>query len=210
MDQEPSWESPPAERQLSRRALVRSGVGITTATLTLGFAGTSNAQILTNAALPASAPTLSRSGYIGLVVQVVAAKPDTDVSGVETCEFVASGGDVVAYEIRLIDKIQEDHRTAESTLYAAADNEDVHPGKVFIINGQNRCSDQFVSVELEQIGASEIPSGANVDVGEIPTPGVPKSPTATTTTDTAIPGFSAVTAIAGIGAAVTALRRRAQ
>lgn len=201
-DREPRAAGSTADPRVSRRALVRAGGGVAAATLGAGVAGGASAQITTDGALPADAPTLENDNYPGLFVRVGDEKSDADTAGVGSCEFIEEGTGAVAYEATLVDKGQEGTRTADTTLYAAEGNADVNPEKAFVVNAQNSCGEEFVGVNLEQIGESQLADGTAESTSGTVEVGVQDTSSQET------PGFGAVTALAGLaGAAAVALGR---
>lgn len=187
---------------VSRRTFLISGAGVVGTVL--GSAVVGSAQVTTDAALPASAPTMDRDDYTGLLVQVVDTVPDADTGGLDACEFLEADDTPTAYDIRLLDRIQEDHQSEGSTLFAAADNENIDNGKLFIINTQQQCSDEYVSVTLEQIGASAVGTPSHPAAGEQVSPGE----VGEVTTESEGPGYGVGTAVGALGAsALLAFRR---
>lgn len=191
---------------ISRRGLLRRGAQLTTAALGATFVGTASAQITTDAALPSSAPTMDGDDYTGLFVQVVNDTPDADTDGLDACPFFTADDTPAAYEIRLIDRIEEDRLEEESTLFAAASNEDVDNGKLFVINSQQSCSDAYVSVELEEIGASAVGLPSHPAAGEEVTAGVDDEETTATEADS--PGLDVLTTMGAFVVSVLYVLRR--
>ncbi|MFD1640528.1 PGF-CTERM sorting domain-containing protein [Halohasta litorea] len=185
-----------ASQSLSRRAFVAGSAG-TAATAVLpgsGVAQTDREPVFTDVAISSTVPTLDRDDYTGLFVQVVRVEAESDIDiGVEACGFLESSGETVAYETRFIDRIEEDRTSTSAIVYADEGNDDVHEGKLFVVNTQEACSEDFVSLNLEQIGATEI--------GEV-------APEGNGGTETTTPGFGVGTALLGLGgASLVALRR---
>lgn len=175
-----------------------------------GFIGTVNGQITTSAALPASAPTMDNDDYTGLFVQMGEQTSDANTEGIGSCDFIETSDSAVAYDVHLIDKIEGDSRREDTTLFAHEGNETIPEAERFVINSQQTCGDseEFVSVELEEISASGVGTPANPEAGEQVTPGVdPEGETDTETTATETPGFGLGIAAVGLGTAVLALRR---
>ncbi|MFB6130820.1 MAG: PGF-CTERM sorting domain-containing protein [Salinigranum sp.] len=194
-----------AARRLSRRSLLRvGGTAATAAFAAPGVAGAASAQITTDAALPADAPTMDKDDYTGLFLRVGDRNSEADTSGLSSCDFLDDGAAAVAYDAELVDRIGNDTRSADTALYAAEANENVSPDDTFVINTQSSCSGDFVSVNLE--GVQGI-GRAGVGTGEPVTPHVAVNET--TATDTTTPGFGVLTAVAGVGAAALAALKRA-
>lgn len=196
----------PAERQqsernrrCSRRRFVAGSAGVAAATLRPAAVRAQNGDaiepVLTDAAISATVPTLDRDDYTGLFVQVVTVESTAELDiGADACGFLDADEELVAYETRLIDRIEGDRLSTSAILYASAGNENIHEGKLFVVNSQEACSDEFVWLTLEQIGAGRIGDGSADR-----TPGETGSRT---------PGFGVGTALVGLGAAsLVALRR---
>ena len=197
---------PPAERQrserdghCSRRRFVAGSAGVAATTLFPGAVHAQNGDdiepVLTDAAISATVPTLDRDDYTGLFVQVVAVESTAELGiGVDACGFLDADEELVAYETRLIDRIEDDRQSTSAILYASAGNENIHEGKLFVVNAQEACSADFVWITLEQIGAGRI--------GDGPADGTAGS------TDSRTPGFGIRAALAGLGtASLVALHR---
>lgn len=195
----------PAERQrsernrrCSRRRFVAGSAGVAATTLLPGAvrAQTDGAEpVLTDAAISATVPTLDRDDYTGLFVQVVAVESTAELDiGADACGFLDADEELLAYETRLIDRIGGDRQSTSAVLYASAGNEEIHEGKLFVVNSQAACSADFVGLTLERIGAGRIGDGS--------ADGTPGS------TDSRTPGFGVHAALTGLGtASLVALRR---
>lgn len=195
--------STPASQSLSRRGFVAGGVGAAATAIAPGTVvaqndGGDSEPVFTDAAISSTVPTLDRDDYTGLFVQVVREEADEAINvGVEACEFLGSSEATVAYETRFIDRIEGDRRSTSAILYADEGNEDIHEGKLFVVNTQEACSEDFISLNLEQIGARRIGELAGDDEGGNDGE-----------TETTTPGFGIGTALLGLGAAsLVALRR---
>ncbi len=195
MDRSADQQRPPAKRRsLSRRAFI---AGSTTTAATAVVPGTALAQndsgdgiepVFTDVAISTTVPMLSGDDYTGLFMQVVNVEAEGDIDiGVDACEILE--GEIMAYETRLIDRIEEDRQSTSAIIYVERGNEEVHEGKLFVIDSQRSCPEDFVSLRLERIGAGVI----DADDGE---------------TGSTTPGFGVGTAVVGLGAAsLVALRR---
>jgi hypothetical protein len=125
------------------------------------------------------------------------ASVDTDPSDVDGCGFANwSPTDLAAYDARLLDRLDDDHREKQTTVHLAANGE-VDTGTLWIVNRQVSCPDDHVGVEVEQVGAA-------VDV--------PASETATdsgaTATEGSAPGFGLLAALGGLVAGGVGFVRR--
>ena len=197
---------PPAERQrsergcdCSRRRFIAGSAGVAATTLLPGAVHAQNGDdiepVLTDAVISATVPTLDRDDYTGLFVQVVTVESTAELDiGADACGFLDADEELVAYETRFIDRIEDDRLSTSAILYASAGNENIHEGKLFVVNSQEACSEDFVWVTLEQIGAGRIGDGpADETEGE---------------TDSRTPGFGIGAALAGLStASLVALRR---
>ena len=189
---------PSASRLLSRRAFIAGGAGAAATAVVPGAAVAQNDSegeeiepVFTDAAISPTVPTLSGNDYTGLFVQIVRQEADEDINvGVETCGVLESSEETVAYETRLIDRIETDRTWTSAILYADEDNEEIHDGKLFVVSSQEACSDGFVSLNLERVGAGRI--GAVGEEGATSDGGA---------TNTRTPGFGIGTALLGLGGA---------
>lgn len=151
-------------RSLSRRAFIAGGAGAAATAVVPGTAIAQNNSdgddiepVFTDAAISSTVPTLNREDYKGLFVQIVRLEAGEEINvGVEACEFLSSSEETVAYETRFIDRIEGDRLSTSAILYADEGNEEIHEGKLFVVNTQEACSEDFISLNLEQIGTGEI------------------------------------------------------
>lgn len=222
MTTEPKADATDAEgssRTLSRRRLVR-GVATAGAVASLpAFLGGASAQeetegtatpterpteesgtsapeesVTTQAALPTDAPTFDQSDYTGLFLQVTGYDREADLSGVGKCSFVESQDDLTAFDAEIFETTGE-MPSEPTTLYTATQQGTViQAGKLFVVNSQTACSSKYVTVGLEEVGASSI---------ETPTPVGGSS-------GGSIPGFDAVAGVLGVGAAAAAAAVRSR
>lgn len=185
-------------RSLSRRAFIAGGAGTAATAAVPGIAlgqndsdGDDIEPVFTDVAISTTVPTLSGDDYTGLFVQVVTVEATEGIDvGVESCDILASDAEIMAYETRLIDRIEEDRQSTSAIIYVEEGNEEVHEGKLFVIDSQRSCPENFMALRLERIGASVI----DADDGQ---------------TGSTTPGFGVGTAVVGLGAAsLVALRRR--
>jgi len=198
MDTSATQQRPAAKRRsLSRRAFIAGGAG-TAATAVVP--GTTLAQndsdgddiepVFTDVAISTTVPTLSGDDYTGLFLQVVNVEATGEIDvGVESCDILASDAEIMAYETRLIDRIEEDRQSTSAIIYVEEGNEEVHEGKLFVIDSQRPCPENFMALRLERVGAVQV---GPEDGG----------------TETTTPGFGVGTAAVGLGSAsLLALRR---
>ena len=184
-------------RVLSRRAFIASGVGTAATAAVPGIAlgqndsdGDDIEPVFTDVAISTTVPTLSGDDYTGLFMQVVNVEATENIDiGVASCDILADDAEIMAYETRLIDRIEEDRQSTSAIIYVEEGNEEVHEGKLFVIDSQRPCPENFMALRLERVGAVQI--------------GPEDGQTGSTT-----PGFGVGTAIVGLGAAsLVALRR---
>jgi PGF-CTERM protein len=184
-------------RSLSRRGFIAGSAGAASTAVVPGIAAAQNDSngddiepVFTDVAISATVPTLSGDDYTGLFMQVVNVEATEGIDvGVESCDILASDAEIMAYETRLIDRIEGDRQSTSAIVYVEEGNEEVHEGKLFVIDSQRSCPENFVSLRLERIGAGVI----ETDDGE---------------TGSSTPGFGVGTAVVGLGAAsLVALRR---
>ncbi|RDI72126.1 hypothetical protein DWB78_10595 [Halopelagius longus] len=151
-------------------------------------------EVTTEAALPTDAPTFDQSDYVGLFVQVTGYDREADLSGVGECGFVENQEDLTAFDAEIFETTGE-MPSEQTTLYTVTQQGTVvQSGKLFVVNSQTSCSSDFVTVGLEEVGASSI---------ETPTPAGGSS-------GGAIPGFDAVAGVLGVGAAAAAAAVRSR
>jgi len=197
-----------ALKPLSRRAVISGGAAaaITAVAPSPVLAqndsdGGDVEPVFTDAAISSTVPTLDRDDYTGLFVQIVKLEADEEINvGVEACELLSSSDETVAYETRFIDRIEGDRLSTSAILYADEANEEIHDGKLFVVNDQEACSEdrEFISLNLEQIGAGEIGEVTSED----------EEPAADGGQTDTTPGFGFGTAVVSLGAAtLLALRR---
>lgn len=186
------------ERDVTRRRLLRRGVVAATAPAlaTVAAGQTENGSgesdgATETAAIPASAPTFGHRDYTGLFVHITGTDSEADTSGIGQCEFLGKNEAPAAFHATLIDRLEEESTSRQITVVASAEDTTLDAGRLYVINTQRACPSDYVTVELEQVGRSTI---------EAPT----------TTTESAIPGFGPLAAVAGIGGAAVAALRRAR
>lgn len=188
----------PANRRLPRRALVRGATGVAVSSLALGTVGSARGQQVTiEAALLESVQTLSGDDHTGVFVDVLEVGSDEPHDALEQCAALDETGTPARWEVRLLDRIQGDHREVGATLFASEDTE-IEVGDMFVINRQEPCSGRFVLLELEsieeaEVGTPALPGGS----GETVEPGVQNPET----TGETLPGFDAVAALLGLATA---------
>lgn len=150
-------------------------------------------EVAAEAALPTDAPTFGQPDYTGLFLQVSGYDRQADTSGVGQCGFVGSNENISGFDATIFETTGE-RPSAETTIFAVTQGQTIDAGSVFVINSQNPCSSDFVTLTLEEVGASDI--GTPADPG--------------TETGGAIPGFDAVAGVLGVGAAAAAAAIRAR
>ncbi|MFC6824002.1 hypothetical protein [Halopelagius fulvigenes] len=150
-------------------------------------------EVAAEAALPTDAPTFGQSDYTGLFLQVTGYDREADTSGAGRCGFAESNEDITGFDATIFETTG-DRRSAQTTIFAVTQGSIIDSGSVFVINSQNPCPSNFVTVTLEEVGATGI---------ETPTP-------QGTTSGGAIPGFDAVAGVLGVGAAAAAAAVRAR
>jgi PGF-CTERM protein len=202
MDNSAEQQRPASKRRsLSRRAFIAGGAGTTATAAVPGIAlGQNNSNgddiepVFTDVAISTTVPTLSGDDYTGLFMQVVNVEATEGIDvGVESCDILASDAEIMAYETRLIDRIEGDRQSTSAIIYVEEGNEEVHEGKLFVVDSQRPCPENFLALRLERVGAGQI---TDVDEGE---------------TGSSTPGFGVGTGIVGLGAAsLLALARRLQ
>lgn len=148
--------------------------------------------ITAEAALPTDAPTFDQSDYTGLFLQVTGYDREADGSGVGECGFAESGEEISAFDARIFETTGE-RPTEEVNIFAPTQGTTIESGLVFVINSQEECSSDYVTVGLEEVEASSI--------------GTP-TPAQATTSGGAIPGFDAVAGVLGVTAASVAAALR--
>jgi len=187
-------------RSLSRRGFVLGGAATAATAVVPGAAlaqndsnGDNIEPVFTDVAISATVPTLSGDDYTGLFMQVVNVEATEGIDvGVESCDILAPDAEIMAYETRLIDRIEEDRQSTSAIIYAEEGNEEVHEGKLFVIDSQRPCPENFLALRLERVGAVQI----GPEDGQ---------------TGSSTPGFDIGTAVVGLGSAsLLALRRRLQ
>jgi len=166
---------PPSKRRvLSRRAFIASGVG-TAATAAVPTALAQNGE---------------GDDYTGLFMQVVNVEATEDINvGVASCDIFADDAEIMAYETRLIDRIEDDRQSTSAIIYVEEGNEEVHEGKLFVVDSQQPCPENFMRSGWSGSGPewSVISrNGTGGDGGQ---------------TDTRTPGFGIGTALLGLGGA---------
>ena len=188
-----------SSESFSRRAFI-AGSTATAATATIpGIAlgqnetdgdGEDIEPVFTDVAISTTVPTLSGDDYTGLFMQVVKVEATEGIDvGVESCDILDADAEIMAYETRLIDRIEEDRQSTSAIIYAEEGNEEVHEGKLFVIDSQRPCPENFMALRLERVGAVQI----GPEDGD---------------TGSETPGFGAGTALVGLGGAtLLALRR---
>jgi len=196
-EQQRQQSQPPTNRSLSRRAFITGSAGTAATAVVPGTALAQNTSdgdniepVFTDVAISTTVPTLSGDDYTGLFMQVVNVEATEGIDvGVASCDILASDAEIMAYETRLIDRIEGDRQSTSAIIYVEEGNEEVHEGKLFVIDSQRTCPENFISLRLERVGAVQI--------------GPEDEETGSTT-----PGFGVGTAVAGLGAAsLVALRR---
>jgi len=189
-----------------------------------GASAAQTEQITVEALLPDSVPTFDADDLTGLFVQVLAQQSEADLEGVGECVSFDTSATVARYDVRVLDRIEGDRRTAETRLFAPREAGLIEEASssggnlfdqvqglvqsggspeseaLFVINNQNACSGSYVGVQLERIGGSSAGTPSNPAAGETVEPGV-QNPT---TTQSEGPGFDLVTVLSAIAVLIYA------
>lgn len=183
-----------------RRRFLAGSAALGAAAVTPAFAGAAAAQPDSGedktapAAIPDSAPMFGNPDYTGLLVQVSGYDREASTEGVGGCAFVDSEDDLTGYDAEIIDTYNEDHQSEAITMFAVT-QANIKPGKLFVVNDQEpSCPDEYVRVQLEEIGSSSIetPGEGDGSAGG---------------TGSSIPGFGVLAGVLGLGAAAAAAAR---
>lgn len=157
---------------------------------------TASARYTTRMVIPSADGFTGDENLVGYFVHVDGdASVGTDPSDVDGCGFESwSPTELVAYDARLLDRLDQEHREKKTKVHVAA-NAEINTGTLWIVNRQVSCPDRQVGLEVEQIGAA-------VDL--------PESETATdvTATDGSGPAFGPLAALGGLLAGGAGLARR--
>lgn len=187
-------ESEPEPESVTRRRFLR---GTAAAGAVLGAPGFAAAQdeseVTTNVAVQNTAPKFDHPDYLGLFVQITGYDREVETTGVGSCGFLDADAEVAGFDAHIIDRISDDNRSAEATVFAADGNDTVSPGKLFVVNDQTQCEGGYVALSLEEIGASSIDVRTTEGNGGTGEP---------------IPGFGIGAGLVGLGAAALGLARR--
>lgn len=197
---------------LSRRRLLTTagalGAGLTVGPAVAGAQenGTGNgsanesgdgSRINTRAIMPETGRISNDRDYTGFFLQLTNRLEDTQVAGVEECDFADwDPGNTDVYETQLINKIGDDTETIASSVYLPH-RTDLRTGDVFVINNQHNCPDgAYIGIQLEQLRAGGTDRGygevADSDGGSSGAVG---------------PGFGPLAAVGGIAGGLYALLR---
>lgn len=197
-----------ADGRPDRRTFLRRTAGVGAAAIGVGAAAVGDARgqegtvtttadarededtITTKGAIPADAPTFENADYTGMFIHVGGVNQNASTRNVSGCSFVNSDDAVVAYEATIIDRIAENHPQARTLLFARVDDDTVAHGKLFIINRQWPCRNDQVQVQLEEVGAANVPTGGGTE------------------TATRLPGLGVGATVAGLLGGGELLRRR--
>lgn len=216
----------------SRRTVLRS-LGGATAGVGVGLAGAADArelQPVLHGAFPAPVPTLDRDDLTGIFVQVLRQDGEVETDALDACPGLDDSATPVRYDVRLLDRIYQDHWEVEAQLFTAEGTQLVDPGGVleegntdtpqlgplpidtgalYVVNRQRSCDGPFVAVELEPIDASTVGTPAAPGAGEPIEVGVQDTDTPTEDTGVGAPGFGVpVTVVAVASALALAVVRR--
>lgn len=197
-----------ANGRTDRRTFLRRTAGVGAAAVGVGAAAVGGARgqegtvtttadarededtVTTKGAIPADAPTFENADYTGMFIHVGGVNQNASTRDVSGCSFVSGDDAVVAYEATLIDRVAENHPQARTLLFARVDDDTVAHGKLFIINRQWSCRNDQVQVQLEEVGAANVPTGGGTE------------------TATRLPGLGAVATVGGLLGGGELLRRR--
>jgi len=199
---------------LSRRQLLAT-TGTVGAGLTVGPAvasaqengtdesGDDGSRVTTRAIMPETDRISNDQNYTGLFLHLTARLEDTQVEGVEQCDFANwDPGNTDVYETCLINRIGDDTEIVASSAYLSRQT-DLRPGDVFVINSQHDCPEgAYIGLRLEQLLARNLDRGYN-DVSE----GEGDSGGGGGSSGAAGPGFGPLAAVGGIAGGAYALLR---
>lgn len=210
--------------QADRRSFLRKSAGVGAAAVGLGATAVGGARaqegtagreqtatgtaapgedetITTRGALPADAPTLGTSDYVGLLVHVGGVNQNASTRKVTSCPFATQEEAIVAYQATLVHADQvpprpEGRREAQTLLFAEVHNNAIGYGRLYIIQRQTVCGSGHVQVQLEQVGEADLGTAAAANGGDA------------AETETALPGLGVGGAVAGLLGGGELLRRR--
>ena len=203
---------------LSRRRLLTTagtlGAGLTVGPAVAGAQenenGTGNdsadesedgSRINTRAIMPETDRISSDQDYTGFFLQLTNRLDDTQVAGVEECDFADwDPGNTDVYETQLVNEIGDDTETLASSVYLPRQT-DLRTGDVFVINNQHDCPEEaYIGIQLEQLRAGGIERGyGEVDDGDGGDDGGSSGAVG--------PGFGPLAAVGGIAGGLYALLR---
>lgn len=206
----------------SRRSVLMTagvGAGILGASPSRGEAQTTTtesgdqAQIGTRAIIPQVGEPF-QGQYVGQYIIFTDPTPNEEVSPaiVGECNFAEwAQEETRGYQGLLIDRLTDQSRGVDIPMYLNGNKERVDVGNAFIIDQIERCSEEFIGVQLEDVPVSRF--NPDYDTRENPLVGEEPGPTASPvpegqTEGPGQPGFGAGTALAGVGAAALLKRFR--
>lgn len=142
------------------------------------------ADITVSLVVPESTSTLGNDDVTGLLLQVVdQGKTDASDTDVASCG-VLEADRIISYQVEITDERDDTEEVVEATGFAARSNDNVRPDQEFIVSSQESCGDGYVHLQLEEVTRSSVDVDSDAE-----------------STPTAVPGFGAGTAVAGVAAA---------
>ena len=179
--------SPTVSRRRVLRALGASGAAAVGAA-GIGAAQSDGTDYTAHMVIPqAEEFTDNYTGVFVFVEQQSTA--ELDAQEIANCDFDAtwSPEELEAFNGRLVDQIENDHKDIPTQIYTKADS-GVSPGALYVINRTYTCPEAYIGLGVEQIRSDDLPQNGT-NGGE----------TVTETTDGGGPGFGVAGAIAGVG-----------
>lgn len=188
------------ESTLSRRDVLAYG-GAAAAAAGGGLALGSDAvegRVTRRAVIP-RAEDFTNTDYTGFFLHIQGESTgDIDDSVIANCDFANwSPGATTAYNGALINRLEKNHRQVPTELFVN-DKDKFSPGTLWVINNQSECPNEYVGVQIEQLGARIVQKST-----ESPT----ETPRATATPGGG-PGMGPLAALAGGVVGVAELLRR--
>ena len=180
-------DSPGTSRRRVLRALGASGAAAV-GTAGIGAAQSGNTDYTARMVVPQAEDfTDNYTGVFVFVEQQSTA--ELDAQEIANCEFDGtwSPEELEAFNGRLVDQIEDDHKDIPTQIYTKADS-GVSPGALYVINRTYPCPEEYIGLETEQIRSEDLPQNGSELTG-----------TATETTNGGGPGFGVAGAVAGVG-----------
>jgi len=163
------------------------------------LAGATSAQeskVTTTMAVPASSEF--EGNYVGqFLVLTSGGRTPSSTPGLDDCSATSwTPSESRAYDGLLVDRLAQDPRGVERTVYVAAEDREVAAGSTFVVSDATDCRD-FVALGVEQVGPLSVPEGTETAADDGDENG-------------AVPGFTGVGVVAAVAAllGISALRSR--